>query len=90
MGFGCMNAIGNYGPAPDKNQGIGVIRAGHEKGVTLFDTAEVMCPPDSGWLKGNNGIEIIEWLAYGSSGKTTTNFIKHAAEGLTGAIAICR
>jgi aryl-alcohol dehydrogenase-like predicted oxidoreductase len=44
MGFGCMNAGGNYGPAPDKNQGIGVIRAAHEKGVTLFDTAEFYGP----------------------------------------------
>jgi aryl-alcohol dehydrogenase-like predicted oxidoreductase len=40
MGFGCMNASGNYGSSPDKNQGIGVIRAAPEKGVTLFDTAE--------------------------------------------------
>src|ERR1700722_7351732 len=44
MGFGCMNASGNYGPAPDKNRGIGVIRAAHEKGVTLFDTAEFYGP----------------------------------------------
>jgi len=44
MGFGCMNASGNYGPAPDKNQGIGVIRAAHKKGVTLFDTAEFYGP----------------------------------------------
>src|SRR5579863_6077966 len=44
MGFGCMNASGNYGPAPDKNQGIGVIRTTHEKGVTLFDTAEFYGP----------------------------------------------
>jgi aryl-alcohol dehydrogenase-like predicted oxidoreductase len=44
MGFGCMNASANYGPAPDKNQGIGVIRAAHEKGVTLFDTAEFYGP----------------------------------------------
>jgi aryl-alcohol dehydrogenase-like predicted oxidoreductase len=44
MGFGCMNASGSYGPAPDKNQGIGVIRAAHEKGVTLFDTAEFYGP----------------------------------------------
>src|SRR3984893_14648647 len=44
MGFGCMNASGNYGPAADKNQGIDVIRAAHEKGVTLFDTAEVYGP----------------------------------------------
>jgi aryl-alcohol dehydrogenase-like predicted oxidoreductase len=44
MGFGCMNASGEYGPAPDKNQGIGVIRAAHEKGVTFFDTAEFYGP----------------------------------------------
>ena len=29
---------------PDKNQGIGVIRTAHEKGVTLFDTAEFYGP----------------------------------------------
>src|ERR1700744_1942123 len=44
MGFGCMNASGNYGTAPDKSQGIGVIRAAHEKGVTFFDTAEFYGP----------------------------------------------
>jgi len=46
--------------------------------------------PDSGGLKGNNGIEIIEWLAGESSRKTTTHLIKRAAGGLMGAIAICR
>src|SRR6202020_3197227 len=44
MGFGCMKVSGNYGPAPDKNQGIGVIHAAHEKGVTFFDTAEFYGP----------------------------------------------
>ena len=44
MRFGCMNVSGNYGPAADKNQGIGVIRAAHEKGVTFFDTAEFYGP----------------------------------------------
>src|SRR5258706_6156140 len=44
MGFGCMNVSGNYGPAADKNQGIGVIRAAHEQGVTFFDTAEFYGP----------------------------------------------
>ena len=39
-----MNASGNYGPAPDKNKGIAVIRAAHEKSVTLFDTAEFYGP----------------------------------------------
>src|SRR6266849_6489574 len=44
MGFGCMNASGNYGSSPDKNQGIRVMRAAREKGVTLFDTAEFYGP----------------------------------------------
>ena len=44
MGFGCMNASGNYGSSPDKNQGIRVIRAAREKGVTFFDTAEFYGP----------------------------------------------
>src|SRR5512140_3942769 len=44
MGFGCMSISANYGPAADKNQGIKVIRAAHEKGVAFFDTAEVYGP----------------------------------------------
>src|SRR5712671_3350524 len=44
IGFGCMSLSTNYGPAPDKNQGIGVIRAAHEQGVTFFDTAEFYGP----------------------------------------------
>src|SRR6476659_3945042 len=44
MGFGCMSISANYGPAADRNQGINVIRAAHEKGITFFDTAEVYGP----------------------------------------------
>jgi len=44
MGFGCMSISANYGPATDKNQGIEVIRAASDKGVTFFDTAEVYGP----------------------------------------------
>ena len=44
MGFGCMSISANYGPAADKTQGINVIRAAHQKGVTFFDTAEVYGP----------------------------------------------
>lgn len=39
-----MSISANYGPAADINQGIQVIRAAHEKGVTFFDTAEVYGP----------------------------------------------
>jgi hypothetical protein len=46
-----------------------------------------MCLPDSGQLKGTNGIEIIEWLAGESRRNTTTRLIKHAAGRLTGVMA---
>jgi hypothetical protein len=44
IGAGCMSISANYGPPADRNQGIAVIRAAHEKGVTFFDTAEVYGP----------------------------------------------
>jgi aryl-alcohol dehydrogenase-like predicted oxidoreductase len=44
LGFGCMSISANYGPAADRTQGLKVIRAAHEKGVTFFDTAEVYGP----------------------------------------------
>ena len=44
MGFGCMSISANYGPAAERNQGIAVIRAAHDHGVTFFDTAEVYGP----------------------------------------------
>jgi aryl-alcohol dehydrogenase-like predicted oxidoreductase len=44
LGFGCMGLSFGYGPAVDKQQGIAVIRAAVERGVTFFDTAEVYGP----------------------------------------------
>jgi aryl-alcohol dehydrogenase-like predicted oxidoreductase len=44
LGAGCMSISANYGPPAPKEQGIKVIRTAHEKGVTLFDTAEVYGP----------------------------------------------
>jgi aryl-alcohol dehydrogenase-like predicted oxidoreductase len=44
MGAGCMSISANYGPPADRSQGIRVIRAAHEQGVTFFDTAEVYGP----------------------------------------------
>jgi len=52
IGFGCMSISANYGPAADRNQGIEVIRAAHQKGVTFFDTAEVYGPYTSEELVG--------------------------------------
>ncbi len=47
-----MSISANYGPPAPRDQGIKVIRAAHEKGVTFFDTAEVYGPYTSEELVG--------------------------------------
>jgi aryl-alcohol dehydrogenase-like predicted oxidoreductase len=44
LGLGCMGMSFAYGPAPDRQQMISLIRAAVERGVTLFDTAEAYGP----------------------------------------------
>jgi aryl-alcohol dehydrogenase-like predicted oxidoreductase len=44
IGLGCMGLSYGYGPATDKQEGIELIRAAVERGVTLFDTAEAYGP----------------------------------------------
>ena len=44
LGFGCMGLSFGYGQPVDKQQGISLIRAAVECGVTFFDTAEVYGP----------------------------------------------
>jgi aryl-alcohol dehydrogenase-like predicted oxidoreductase len=44
IGLGCMGMSFGYGPAVDKHDGISLIRAAVERGVTFFDTAEVYGP----------------------------------------------
>src|SRR5487761_354128 len=44
LGLGCMGLSYGFGPAVDKNEGISLIRAAVERGVTFFDTAEVYGP----------------------------------------------
>src|SRR2546426_9777857 len=41
IGLGCMGLSFGFGPAVDKKEGIALIRAAVERGVTFFDTAEV-------------------------------------------------
>ena len=52
LGFGCMSISANYGPPAPRDQGIKVIRAACEKGVTFFDTAEVYGPHTNEELVG--------------------------------------
>ena len=44
LGLGCMGMSYGYGPAADKQEMISLIRTAVERGVTLFDTAEVYGP----------------------------------------------
>jgi len=44
LGLGCMGLSFGYGPATEKEQGIKLIRAAYESGVTFFDTAEAYGP----------------------------------------------
>jgi aryl-alcohol dehydrogenase-like predicted oxidoreductase len=44
LGLGCMSMSALYGPPADKQEMIKLIRAAHDRGVTLFDTAESYGP----------------------------------------------
>src|SRR6478752_5706681 len=44
LGFGCMGISFGYGPATSREEGIAIIRAAVDGGVTFFDTAEAYGP----------------------------------------------
>lgn len=44
LGLGCMGMSANYGPPPDRQEMIALIRAAVDHGVTFFDTAESYGP----------------------------------------------
>ena len=44
LGLGCMGMSASFPPFPDKDEAVALIRAAVERGVTLFDTAQVYGP----------------------------------------------
>ncbi len=44
LGYGCMGLSGMYGEPPERAEGVRMIRAAYEHGVTLYDTAEAYGP----------------------------------------------
>ena len=44
LGLGCMGMSMSYGPAGDRREMVSLLRTAVERGVTLFDTAEVYGP----------------------------------------------
>src|SRR5215210_2009456 len=52
IGLGCMGMSASYGPPADRHEMIALLRAAVERGVTLFDTAEVYGPYTNAELGG--------------------------------------
>jgi len=52
IGLGCMGMSFGYGPPPDKQEMIKLIRTAFDKGVTFFDTAEAYGPFENEKLVG--------------------------------------
>lgn len=52
LGLGCMGLSHGYGPPVARQDGIALIRAAVERGVTFFDTAEVYGPYENEELLG--------------------------------------
>ena len=44
LGYGCMGLEAVYGPATGRDEGIRIIRAAFDRGITFFDTAEAYGP----------------------------------------------
>jgi aryl-alcohol dehydrogenase-like predicted oxidoreductase len=44
LGFGCMGISFGYGPATSREDGIAIIRASVDRGITFFDSAEAYGP----------------------------------------------
>ena len=44
LGYGCMGLSSAYGPPAPREEGIKIIRAASDRGVTFFDTAEAYGP----------------------------------------------
>src|ERR1700752_5449103 len=94
LGFGCMGLSFGYGPAVEKQEGIKVIRAAVDLGVTFFDTAEVYGPFTNEELVGEALAPVRDRVAiatkfgfaFDENGRQTglssrPDHIKRAAEG---------
>jgi aryl-alcohol dehydrogenase-like predicted oxidoreductase len=44
LGFGCMGISSGYGPPASRGEGVAIIRAAVDRGITFFDTAESYGP----------------------------------------------
>jgi aryl-alcohol dehydrogenase-like predicted oxidoreductase len=77
IGLGCMGLSASYGQPVQKRQGIALIRAAVERGVTFFDTAEVYGPHTNEELVGEALAPVRERVVIA----TKFGFEINAAEG---------
>ena len=72
LGFGCMGISFGYGPATSRQDGIAVIRAAVDGGVTFFDTAEAYGPFTNEELVGEAlAPSVIGWSSRRSVGSSS-------------------
>lgn len=63
IGMGCMGFSHGYGDIPDREYAINAIRAAHDAGCTLFDTAESYAPGLDPAQRGHNELIVGEAVA---------------------------
>lgn len=80
LGLGCMGLSFGYGPPVGKQQGIALIRAAVDLGVTLFDTAEVYGPFTNEELVGEALVPVRDEVVI------ATKFGFRVAEGVRGGL----
>ena len=64
MGFGCMGLTGVYNSPVSDEDGISIIVAAFNKGITFFDTADVYGPHTNEVLVGKVGYQLEIFSTY--------------------------
>jgi len=80
LGLGCMGLSFGLGPAVDKQDGIRLIRAAVERGVTFFDTAQVYGPFTNEELVGEALAPVRDQVVIAT--KFGFNFVDGVSKGL--------
>src|ERR687898_2551467 len=72
IGLGCMGTTSSYGPAPDRQEMISLLRQAVELGATFFDTAEAYGPFVNEELVGEALRSVNGWSSPRSSDSKST------------------
>ena len=70
LGFGCMGISQSYGRPSTREDGIAIIRAAVDAGVTFFDTAEVYGPYTNEDVVGEAVEPVLRALTAAVEGRT--------------------